>query len=91
MLHKHGEQRGSDRWDRPSMAWVRADQWQVRQWEREDRVFARKANQGQLTAPSIVTDGQGGINGIRSMKSGSSANGASAFTSVSPWKLIRPG
>lgn len=70
MIPKHGELRGSDRWDRPSMAWVRADEWQRRQWEREDRIFAKAANQGELCAPMFITDGQGGINGLQSMLNG---------------------
>lgn len=57
MLPKHGEQRGGDRWDRPSSAWVRADEWQQRQWAREDRAFERRANQGQLCAPAVIADG----------------------------------
>jgi hypothetical protein len=67
---KHGDIRGGDRYDRPSMAWVRADEWQRRQWDREDRVFAKRANQGELKAPQIITDGQGGIRGVQSMLDG---------------------
>jgi hypothetical protein len=67
---KHGELRGSDRYDRPSMAWVRADEWQARQWEREDRVFAKQRNQGEVCCPQIVTDTVGSIHGIQSMGNG---------------------
>jgi hypothetical protein len=70
MLPKNGELRGGERWDRLSAAWVPADEWQRRQWSREDAAFARKANQGQLCAPRFFTDTQGGIRGIRSMKDG---------------------
>jgi hypothetical protein len=52
------------------MAWVSAAEWQERQWAREDRIFARMANQGELTAPMIIRDGQGGINGFKSMVDG---------------------
>lgn len=71
MLPKHGELRGSDRYDRLSMAWVRADEWQARQWEREDRAFERLANQGDLCAPMIISDGMGkGVNGLKSQVNG---------------------
>jgi hypothetical protein len=53
---KHGELRGSERWDKCSSAWVRADEWQERQWAREDAAFARKANQGELACPSVIFD-----------------------------------
>lgn len=56
MIPKNGEARGSDRWDSVSAAWVRADEWQARQWAREDAAFARKANQGELCSPRISTD-----------------------------------
>lgn len=67
---KHGEERNGERWDRPSMAWVSAEEWQRRQWEREDRAFSRSRNQGELCAPRFITDGQGGIRGVQSMKDG---------------------
>lgn len=67
---RHGEQRGSDRWDAASKAWVRADEWQARQWEREDRAFARRMNQGQLATPTVISDGQGGVRGVQSMLDG---------------------
>lgn len=57
MIPRHGEARGTDRWDNPSKAWVRADEWQRRQWEREDAAFARRANQGELCAPAVISDG----------------------------------
>jgi hypothetical protein len=53
---KHGELRNGERWDRLAGAWVRADEWQVRQWAREDAAFARKANQGELCAPMVIHD-----------------------------------
>jgi hypothetical protein len=70
MLPRHGELRGGDRYDRLSMAWVRADEWQVRQWEREDRAFARKANQGELSAPMVIADTTGSVRGVQSMVDG---------------------
>lgn len=53
---KHGDRRGSERWDALSAAWVRADEWQRREWEREERAFQRKANQGELQCPMIIRD-----------------------------------
>lgn len=55
-LVKHGEERGGERWDRLSAAWVSPEEWQRRQWAREDAAFARKANQGELTTPSVIFD-----------------------------------
>lgn len=69
-LPRHGEARGCDRWDGPSKAWVRADEWQRRQWEREDRAFVRRANQGDLCAPMIIPDNCGGLNGVQSQVDG---------------------
>jgi hypothetical protein len=67
MFPKHGELRGSERWDKPSGAWVRADEWQQRQWAREDAAFARMANQGELKAPMIIGDS---MKALRSQASG---------------------
>ncbi len=70
-LPYNGEQRGSDRWDAFSKAWVHANEWQQRQWAREDAVFARKANQGQLCAPMIVSDSCGkGVQGLQAQTDG---------------------
>lgn len=60
---KHGEQQGSDRWDRAAMAWVPADEWQRRQWDREDRAFARRANQGQICTPMLAKPWAGFVTG----------------------------
>lgn len=79
MIPKHGELRGGDRWDRVAMAWVRADEWQVRQWAREDAAFARRANQGELCTPSIIQDSQGGVRGIQSMGDGKFYDSKSAM------------
>ena len=70
MWPKHGDQRGGERYDRPSMAWVPADEWQRRQWEREDRVFAKAANQGELCCPSVISDNIGGVRGLQSQVDG---------------------
>ena len=56
MFPKHGDIRGGERWDRLSAAWVPAEEWQRRQWAREDAAFARKANQGELCTPSVIGD-----------------------------------
>ena len=56
MSPKHGEMRGGERWDRLAGAWVHADEWQARQWAREDAAFARKANQGELCTPGVIFD-----------------------------------
>ena len=79
MIPKHGETRGSDRWDRVAMAWVRADVWQERQWEREDAAFARRVNQGELCAPRFIPDTQGGVRGIQSMADGKFYDSKSAM------------
>lgn len=55
-MPRNGELRGGERWDRLSAAWVPADEWQRRQWDREDRAFARKANQGDLATPMVIGD-----------------------------------
>lgn len=64
---KHGELRNGERWDGLAKAWLRADVWQEKQWAREDAAFARKANQGELTAPMIIKDSQ---KTLQSMASG---------------------
>lgn len=58
-LPAHGAARGSERYDRPAMAWIDAAEWQRRQWAREDAVFARQANQGELCTPMVIGDGLG--------------------------------
>jgi hypothetical protein len=56
-LLKHGDLRGSERWDNLAKAWVKADVWQEIQWLREEMAFQRKANQGELCCPNIISDG----------------------------------
>jgi hypothetical protein len=56
MFPANGEARGSERWDNVSKAWVPAQEWQQRQWAREDAAFARQSNQGELCTPMIVRD-----------------------------------
>lgn len=70
MLPRHGELRGGERYDRPSFAWVSAEEWQRRQWEREDRIFERQASQGQPCAPMVMSDGVGGVRGVQSQVDG---------------------
>lgn len=73
MLPKHGERRDllrSERYDRPSFAWIGEEEWQRRQWEREDRIFAKRANQGELCAPTILSDSLGGVKGVQSQADG---------------------
>ena len=67
---RNGELRGSERWDSAAKAWIPDDEWQARQWAREDAAFARKMNQGQLAAPMVISDGQGGVRGLQSMVDG---------------------
>ncbi len=69
MFPKNGELRGGERWDSASKAWCRADEWQRRQWAREDAVFARAANQGELTCPMIIRDSLG-LHGVQSQSDG---------------------
>ena len=65
----HGEIRGGERWDKPSSAWVPADEWQRRQWAREDAAFARLANQGELACPMLISDSLG-FHGLQSQADG---------------------
>lgn len=69
-LPRNGDQRGSDRWDSASRAWVPANEWQRRMWAREDAAFARRANQGSLAAPMVISDSQGGVRGVQSQADG---------------------
>lgn len=70
-IPKHGETRGGERYDRPSFAWISADEWQARQWAREDRIFAKAACQGQPCAPMVLTDACGSsIEGLQSQADG---------------------
>ena len=58
-----GEWNGSDRWDSAAKCWVPADEWQRRQWDREDRAFARRANQGQICTPMLAKPWAGFVTG----------------------------
>jgi hypothetical protein len=69
-MRKHGERLGSERWDRLSMAWVDEREWEEREFRRTEAAFMRGTNQGELCAPMVVTDTQGGLQGVRSMKDG---------------------
>lgn len=55
---KHGQrnERG-ERWDRPSMAWVSAAEWDRRDADRQESIFRRRANQGELQCPMVIRDG----------------------------------
>ena len=57
-------------YDRVSWTWVTPEEMARRKAEREERAFQRQASQGQLAAPMIVRDGQGGIRGVQSMADG---------------------
>lgn len=57
-------------YDRVAMTWVTPAQKARWDAEREERVFLRKSNQGQLCAPVVIRDGQGGIHGVQSMVDG---------------------
>lgn len=69
MVPKHGETRGEERYDRPSFAWIPADEWLRRHWEREDRIFAKRANQGELKTPMLISDSLG-LRGVQSQVDG---------------------
>lgn len=45
------------KYDRVSMTWLDDDEWERRTADREERVFQKRANQGELCAPMIITDG----------------------------------
>jgi|GEM_PF-1968605 len=55
------------KFDRVSGTWVDADVYDRRRADMEERAFQRRSNQGELTAPMIVTDGQPAL---RSMTDG---------------------
>lgn len=45
------------RFDRVSMTWMDAAAYDRLRADREERAFQRKASQGQLCAPMVITDG----------------------------------
>ncbi|MEM9969524.1 MAG: hypothetical protein AAF762_00275 [Pseudomonadota bacterium] len=60
----------TDVYDRVSFTWVSPEEMARRTAEREERWFQRQASQGQLAAPRVILDGQGGLNGLQSMQDG---------------------
>lgn len=57
-------------YDRVSWTWVSREEMARRTADREERAFRRRASQGQLAAPTVIRDGQGGIRGVQSMADG---------------------
>lgn len=58
-------------YDRPSFTWVTPEEMARRTAIREERIFRRKASQGQLCAPMIISDGIGrGVQGLQSQADG---------------------
>ena len=57
-------------YDRVSFTWVTPEEMARRRAEREERAFRRKPKQGELCAPMIISDSQGGIRGVQSMQDG---------------------
>lgn len=57
-------------YDRVAFTWVSPEEMARRKALREDRWLARQARQGELQAPMIIRDGQGGIHGVQSMADG---------------------
>ena len=57
-------------YDRVSWTWVTPEEMARRTAEREERAFQRQASQGQLAAPQVIRDAQGGLRGVQSMADG---------------------
>lgn len=57
-------------YDRIAYTWVTPEVMEQRTMLREELAFQRRRNQGELAAPMIIRDGQGGIHGLQSMADG---------------------
>lgn len=57
-------------YDRVAWTWVTKEEMERRTAEREERAFRRRLSQGQLAAPMIISDCQGGVRGIQSQANG---------------------
>lgn len=57
-------------YDRPSFTWVTPEEHARRTAEREERAFQRRARQGELCAPMVISDAQGGVRGLQSQVDG---------------------
>ena len=51
-------------------SWVTPEELNKRLAIREERMFMRRARQGELQCPMIISDSQGGIHGVQSMADG---------------------
>lgn len=66
-------------YDRVAFTWVTPEEMAARNAIREERMFQRRARQGELQCPMIIRDGQGGINGVQSMVDGKHYDSKSAM------------
>lgn len=57
-------------YDRLSWTWVTPEEMERRRADREERSFQMQRRQGELCAPMVIGDSQGGIRGIMSMADG---------------------
>ncbi len=55
------------KFDRVSMTWLDPDEYDRRMADREERLFQKRANQGEPCAPMVITDG---MEPVRSMTNG---------------------
>lgn len=56
--------------DRVSQTWVSPDEMARRRADWAELEFQRRPRQGQLCAPAVFSDCQGGVNGLQSMADG---------------------
>ena len=58
------------KFDRVSGTWLPAADYDALKVFREERAFSRRPRQGELCAPMVISDAQGGVRGIQSMGDG---------------------
>lgn len=66
-------------YDRIAWTWVTPEEMARRDAHREELAFQRQLSQGQLAAPAVIRDGQGGIHGVKSMANGKLYDSKSAM------------
>ena len=64
------------KFDRVSMTWLDAEEYDRRYAEYEERAFQRGSNQGELCAPMVITDG---MRAVQSMTDGKMYDSKSAL------------
>lgn len=58
------------KFDRVSGTWLPAAEYDALKAFREERAYQRKPRQGEVCAPMVISDAQGGVRGIQSMGDG---------------------